>query len=109
MQDARGTPLATLTPQRTRQGYFLPAIDVAWDSRALVMYNPETSKLSVYDFGRAAGSVSLRPRDRDPNAKPRTPMPSDAAIAKAEEGVRQVLKAEYAKKPSPSGRRSSRN
>lgn len=98
LQDARGTPLATLTPQRTKQGYFLPQIDVSWDARALVLYNPETSKLSVYEFPGAASSVSLRPPSRDPNAKPRTPIPGDAAVAKAEEGVRQVLKAEYARK-----------
>ena len=97
LSDTRGTVLATLSAPRSRQGYLLPPIDVCWEARALATYDYEKGKLVVYDFPGGASSVSLRPSARDPNAKPRTPLPGDAAIAKAEEGVRQVLKVDYAR------------
>jgi hypothetical protein len=92
--DRRGTLLAKLKiPARTAQ------VAVSWEARAVALYERETKKLWVYDLPGAAGIVtaSVRPREAG-SAANRSPVPGDAAVAKAEAGVRQILKDEYARK-----------
>jgi hypothetical protein len=96
--DAKGTLLGKLAISARGQLQLLAAVAVSWEARALATYHYETNKLSVYDLPGASGAVAIRPKGREPEAANRAPVPTDAAVARAEAAVRQVLKDEYAKK-----------
>jgi hypothetical protein len=65
----------------------------------VAVQNFDANKLAVYDLPGAAGTAVFQPRPRDPEAaKNRAPVPNDAAVAKAEAGVHQILKDDYARK-----------
>jgi PA14 domain len=94
--DTRGAVLAKVAVLRTGNG----ALEVAasWEARAVAVYDRGLNKLWVYDLPGGSGNVGLRPKGRDAAAANRTPVPGDAAVAKAEAGVRQILKDDYARK-----------
>lgn len=93
--DTKGTLLARVAlPSRSRFS-IAPPVNVCWETRSLATYDAEKNKLLVYDLPGAAVSIASR---RDSNAKAREFVPGDAAIAKGEMVVREVLKTEYARK-----------
>jgi hypothetical protein len=97
--DARGTLLGKLTLPRRGQSLLPPPVAASWEARALAVHDVDASKVAVYDLPGAAGFVMPRPsRVGDAAVRNRAPVPGDAAVAKAEAGVQQVLKDEYARK-----------
>jgi hypothetical protein len=100
--DARGTPLGRLTlPGRGRSARHAP-VDVCWETRSLATYDFGRNRLSVHDLPGSSAPAAVVSRVR-PGA--RAPVPGDAALVKAEIGVREVLKAEYDRRP-PAERRA---
>ncbi len=86
-EGATGVPVACISPE----------------GRRVVVYLPETGDLACYDL--AGSAVAVAPVRKEPTPtipKPasvgRLPVPEDAAIAKADEKVRELLKDKFAKK-----------
>jgi len=93
--DTKGTLLAKIkAPANTPVAW-----SASWESRSLALYSSELKKLWMYDLpgASASGIVVSRPKGRD-SGNDRLAIPTDAAVAKAEASIRQVLKDDYAKK-----------
>lgn len=98
MFDTKGNMLAKVTaPGSGGMAGAIYQFALSWESRTVAMYERATKKLLLYDLpGGSTGPVVIRSK-RDGDDK-RSSVPGDAATAKAETAIRQVLKDDYAKK-----------
>jgi len=95
--DTKDTSLARVASPVPSGARRTPTVMVSWEARAIAMYDGEAKKLLVYDLpGGSSAGVATRPKGRDDGD--RAAIPNDAAVAKAEATIRQVLKDDYAKK-----------
>lgn len=92
--DADGKLIARV-PVLPPKGTQIPRLRVAVsdDARRLFVLNPEALTLSAYDLPVAGGRLAVKPR-----ADERAPVPTDDAAAKAAADIRELYKAEFAKK-----------
>ncbi|MCE9565102.1 MAG: hypothetical protein K8U57_23980 [Planctomycetes bacterium] len=95
--DIKDTSIAKVVPEIPAGTRLTPSVAVSWEAHAIAIYDSESKKLCVYDLpGSSSASVVTRPKGREDGG--RATVPDDAAIAKAEATIRQVLKDDYAKK-----------
>lgn len=67
------------------------------DGRRVAVYLPERGEVMGFDL--PGGAIAAVPKSNSaPAAGSRIPVPDDAAVAKAEATIREVLKADYARK-----------
>ncbi len=92
--DATGKLIARV-PVLPPKGGMVPRLKLALsaDARRLVVLNPEALTLSGYDLPAAGGRLAVKPKGDE-----RTPVPADDAVAKAAADIRELYKAEFAKR-----------
>ena len=77
-------------------------LEISPDLRSVMAYNRVKKELAVYPLAAEMVAATPKPKDADPVPKPQTPtrpaVPPEAALAKAETSIRNILKDEYAKK-----------
>jgi hypothetical protein len=92
--DADGKLIARV-PVLPPKGTQIPRLRVAVsdDARRLFVLNPEALTLSAYDLPVAGGRLAVKPR-----ADERLPVPPDETVTKAAADIRELYKAEFAKR-----------
>ena len=107
----RGAVLGKLALPRHARLIVPPPLAVSWEAGLIATHDAETGKVAAYDLfafapaSPATPAAGARPRARKADGPNRTPVPGDAAVAKAEAAVRAAFKADYANK-SPAGRKA---